>query len=115
MLGLGAFTEYELPRKVENVPDDIRKITGGAGHSIIIDESGDTWVTGWNNKGQLGIGSNDDINNFMKLEMNHKFVKVSCGWDTSAGTTEDGQLFVWGSNSHNQLGFLCSEFKQIKN
>lgn len=38
--------------------------------------------------------------------------KISCGWDTSAAITTDNELFVWGSNSHGQLG-VDSKFKVL--
>lgn len=112
-LGIKRFSEYELPTRVENVPSDIKAITAGAGHTIILENSGDLWATGWNNKGQLGIGSTINTSSFIKLDFNHKLRSVSCGWDTSGAITNDNRLFVWGSNSQNQLGFSNKEKKIV--
>lgn len=104
-LGVGNFSEFELPQKVENLPENIKSISAGAGHTIICDDFGDLWVTGWNNKGQLGVGSTTDKCRFEKLEFHQKFSSVSAGWDNSAGITFSNRLFVWGSNLQGQLGF----------
>lgn len=88
-------------------------VDGGGGHTIILDGAGDLWVTGWNSKGQLGIGSTVDASQFLKMNFDQKFRSVSCGWDTTAGITLDGRLFVWGSNIQNQLGFSNKEHKFI--
>lgn len=112
-LGVGSFSELEFPQEVEVLPRNISSITAGAGHTIIRDESGDLWVTGWNNKGQLGLGTTEDKNRFEKVEFNEKFKSASAGWDTSAAITADNRLFVWGSNLQNQLGFSSKQHKLI--
>lgn len=47
------------------------------------------------------------------MTSDHKFRHVSCGWDSTAGITTGGRLFVWGSNSQEQLGFSRSTHKMI--
>lgn len=81
---------------------------------MILDGTGSIWSSGWNNKGQLGSGSTADTCRFTRINSNLKFRHLSCGWDTSAGITSDDRLFVWGSNSQNQLGFSNKEHKIIK-
>lgn len=98
---------------MNNIPENISSISAGGGHTIIIDDSCDLWSSGWNNKGQLGIGSTNDSSSFIKLNFNYKFRCVACGWDTSAGITFDDRLFVWGSNNQDQLGFSRTQYKVI--
>lgn len=43
------------------------------------------------------------------MNVHHKFRRVSCGWNSSAGISLDGRLYVWGSNNHNILGFSKKE------
>lgn len=102
-----------MPSKVNNIPENISSISAGGGHTIIINTSHDLWTCGWNNKGQLGIGSTTDASSFVKLNFNHKFRCLTCGWDTSAGITLDDRLFVWGSNNQDQLGFSRTQHKII--
>lgn len=70
----------------------------------MIDDDGHLWATGWNNKGQLGISSFEDQLKFQKLKIEKKFNSICCGWDSSAGITISGELYVWGSNNYCQLG-----------
>lgn len=111
-LGIDRFSEFELPTKVENPPRDIAQIVCGAGHTIVVDSCGNLEACGWNNKGQLGIGTTDDSSKFVKVKCQEKYQRVSCGWDTSAGITKDGRLFVWGSNNQNKLG-ISSEVTKV--
>lgn len=102
---MSSFTEFEAPARVTlPEPKKIAQICGGGGHTIIVNDAGELRACGWNNKGQLGDGSTKDGPIFISIKCAQSFHKVSCGWDTSAGITKDGRLFVWGSNSHGQLG-----------
>lgn len=80
----------------------IKKISAGARHSIILDESGDLWIAGR----QSLLNSAENLLNFTKLELKWKFKWVTCGWDISAALSEESRLFVWGNNASNQLGFI---------
>lgn len=88
-------------------PQKIKKIIGGAGHTLILDNYGCVYSCGWNNKGQVGFSIKEDILLFQKLNGKLKdkvIVDIACGWDCSAALTIEGTLFVWGSNSFGQLG-----------
>lgn len=80
------------------------KIVGGAGHTLLLDKSGHTHGCGWNNKGQVGLA--EATSRFQRLDglEGRKIVDVACGWDSSMALADDGKIFVWGSNSHGQLG-----------
>lgn len=84
-----------------NIPiqGTIKKICGGARHTILLDESGCLYVAGkceFTDNGYEGV--------FRKIETEHKFKDVFCGFDTTAAITHENRLFVWGNNSNNQLG-----------
>ena len=57
---------------------DVQAIAAGYYHSMVLNTDGNVWVTGENNNGQLGDGSNID---------NDKFVLVTGTWDTALGNT----------------------------
>lgn len=88
--------------------EDIKKIVGGAGHTLILDTDGRIYSCGLNDKGQTGNGNIEQRNVLMfeKIHtLEHKIVvDVCCGWDSSAALTRDGELYVWGSNRYGQLG-----------
>uniref|UniRef100_U5EG74 Putative alpha-tubulin suppressor n=1 Tax=Corethrella appendiculata TaxID=1370023 RepID=U5EG74_9DIPT len=106
-LALGTITEMcETPLKVTKLPfklNEIKAIEGGGGHTIILNKDGSTFSCGWNNKGQLGLGHQNDVSEFVEIE-HYKFKDIKCGWDVSAGITEDDELFIWGSNTSFQMG-----------
>ncbi|XP_046822526.1 secretion-regulating guanine nucleotide exchange factor isoform X2 [Vespa crabro] len=87
--------------------EDIRKIVGGAGHSLILDKNGHVYSCGWNNKGQLGQPEKEDKLNFERVRgvlENEIIIDIACGWDSSAALTNQGKLYMWGSNGFGQLG-----------
>lgn len=88
-------------------PRKIKKITGGAGHTLILDEYGRVYSCGWNNKGQAGVSERDDVLSLQQVPgplRDATVVDVACGWDSSAALTEEGLLYLWGSNAFGQLG-----------
>lgn len=101
--------EFLLPREVDLSstdldPENITKIVGGGGHTLILEKSGTVYSCGWNDKGQAGTQEESRV--FKKLESleGQKIVDIACGWNSSMAFTENGELFAWGSNSHGQLG-----------
>lgn len=110
-LGHNDIQDEELlsPRQVDLSSVDVQaeniiKITGGAGHTLLLDNTGRVFSCGWNDKGQAGLSNASS--HFQRLDYleGEKIIDVSCGWDSSMALTEDGRLFAWGSNSHGQLG-----------
>lgn len=95
------------------------------GHTLALDENGNVWVWGSNNNGQLGLatltGNSTESNNrsipqqiprisfaTSLLPAGQSVVAIwACGSGTngwSYAVTQDGNLFVWGSNNSGQLG-----------
>lgn len=113
-LGLGHKSESEAEPKQVNLEgtglkaEDIIAISGGGGHTLILDNSGHVFCCGWNAKGQLGL--TDDSLKFVQIEIlkGFKVVQICCGWDFSTAVTDCGKLFVWGNNSYTQLGLSKS-------
>ena len=69
-------------------------------------EDGEIYVCGWNKNGQLGFSSQlVDYPTFCQVpSLPHKIAKVSCGWNHTMALTENGTVYVWGSNAFGQLG-----------
>lgn len=88
---------------------EISQIACGGGHSLLLDKEGRLFSCGWNSKQQLAV--NKELQSFERTWAlsGIKFTDIACGWDFSCGVTDD-LLFVWGSNSHGQLGLPKDQF-----
>lgn len=97
------------PQQILSLPfdlNDVVKISGGGGHTLILNKVGQLFACGWNHKGQLGVNNVIDTLLIVAIpEFNASIVDIACGWDSSAAIDTHGNLFVWGSNFFGQLGF----------
>lgn len=60
-------------------------------------------------EGQLGEGSSDNSSIPLQSKLVSRVTDVSAGGQFSAAVTQDGSLFMWGSNKKNQLAFENTE------
>ena len=97
---------------------NIENIFTGDEHSFLIKyEKNIQIVKAWglNNRGQLGIGleENADVNIFIptkvKFPDNIKIKKISGGSGNTICLTEDNRVFIWGGNDDNLLGLNDNE------
>lgn len=113
-MGLGYQSEQSTSpqevdlRSIDLDPQDIKKISGGAGHTLILDKNGRVYSCGWNSKGQTGNRDDGegvilDLRRIDSLE-DERVEDVACGWDSSVALTENGRVSFWGSNCYGQLG-----------
>ncbi|KAK7076378.1 hypothetical protein SK128_014792 [Halocaridina rubra] len=117
-LGLGFVSEQvTLPTRVEDLPDNIseasiRLAVGGGGHTFLLTAQGRIFGAGWNNNGQVGDGTHGrSVPGFQLIRglEGHHMIGVACGWSHSVALSRSGQVWVWGSNSHGQLGLPKDE------
>lgn len=93
-----------LPSEVHDIPSSkIKQISAGSRHTMLLEENGDLWFAG--RCEMSGVGS-VNLCKFTQLQLSWKSKYIACGWDVSASISEDNRLFVWGTNSSNQLGFV---------
>ena len=69
---------YTLCRHHRLFAGDVKAIAAGITHSMVLKTDGNVWVTGNNDFGQLGDGSNYE---------SKTFVQVVGTWDTTLGNT----------------------------
>jgi len=74
--------------------------------SLVLDGSGEFfYCCGYNDTGQLGIGTRSSKMEFTRVNLPGKFSSISAGWEGfCVAVAEDGSLWSWGSNSDGQLG-----------
>ncbi|KAJ0792909.1 putative regulator of chromosome condensation 1/beta-lactamase-inhibitor protein II [Helianthus annuus] len=99
---------YLEPVEVSGLPKDIIKISAGYYHSSAITESGELYVWGKNNSGQLGLGrkaskvvpvpSKVDFLNGVPIRM------AALGSDHSMAVTDKGEVLSWGGGESGRLG-----------
>ena len=111
-LGLGyesemCATPQCIPSASESIDlENIQKMCGGGGHLMILDKAGRLYACGWNSKGQLGLCNTTDSHVIKPLPKTQTpIADIACGWDSTAAIDCSGNLYVWGSNAFNQLGF----------
>ena len=81
----------------------------GEAHSLALDQAGTLFSFGWGQLGQLGISKQKaEAGAFMINQVGFLsqigLKKVVAGANFSAGLTQDGRLYVWGSGLNGQLG-----------
>lgn len=115
-LGLGFASEQETcPAEIVlNLSGPARIVTGGGKHTVVVCGDHDVYVSGANDRGQLGLDAKTPRYTFQLLQNPFKlFVKkVSCGWDFNLCLLDDGSVAGWGSNAFGQLG--CGEVVEVR-
>ncbi|XP_059485566.1 probable E3 ubiquitin-protein ligase HERC3 [Neocloeon triangulifer] len=120
--GWPVFEESSTPQQcsLDGLPDEILsnicQICGGGGHTLLLDSDGCVWACGQNNRGQCGAPVDPEVKIsrlWTKIEFKGftKIVQVAAGWEHSSALAVNGQLFVWGSNSHGQMGNVVERGK----
>lgn len=92
--------------------NDVKQIACGGGHTLLLDTKGRLFSCGWNSK--LQLAAEVEVHSLQRTWAlsGITFTNIACGWDFSCGVTDDHFLFVWGSNSHGQLGLPKIHFPE---
>ena len=105
-LGTGNNTDLNAPSAPINLGGKAVAISLGGQHSCAVLENGDLKCWGKNDKGQLGIGNNTDLNTPSDpINLGGKAVAISLGNEHSCAVLENGELKCWGRNDYGQLGY----------
>lgn len=86
-------------------------LTAGGEHNFALDESGQLWAWGRNDRGQLGDGTTNDVSFTTPVKVDQtalgtaKIVSVASGYyDHNLALDENGRMWSWGYNASGQLG-----------
>ena len=98
---------------------DVFDVACGADHTIVIGCQGSQVVVlgmGNNTAGQLGLGKIDYSTSFRQIKCpgNPRFLQARCGWTFTTLLTHTGELWVFGQNTHGQLGIgkMCDSVRE---
>lgn len=107
--------QNEKSGKIIDIPDEteVDAIASGLQHCVFTTKSGDSYAIGSNSHGQLGLGTNEDANEFIKIQTSIKFSKVICGNNFTIWKSQDNTFYVSGENFSNKLERFPLETSEI--
>ncbi len=85
-----------------NPMNDVKQISAGSQHTMILKNDHTLWAVGLNDRGQLGDGTNDNAPNPVQVMSDVDY--VSAGHTHTMIVKRDGSLWGFGRNSDGQLG-----------
>jgi hypothetical protein len=81
----------------------VTAVAAGSFYSLFVKSDGSLWGMGWNQCGQLGIGSTNDQHLPVMIVPNN-VVSVAAGYNHSLFIKSDGTLWAMGENGAGPLG-----------
>jgi hypothetical protein len=108
-LGLGDYNDVNVFTKITTVFSDCTPqfISCGFIHTAVLMTNGTIWTSGWNDRGQLGLGDNSNRNIFTKMTSDISGCtpqSISCNNDFTVVLMTDRTIWVCGDNGYGQLG-----------
>ena len=110
LYGFGSNKYGQLSSVEKNIPKSkflghqAENVACGDYHTIITNDS-QVYVTGRNNKGQLGTGNYENVENFKKIAKGTSYIYIYASYNMTGVVSEYGILFVCGENKYGQLCF----------
>ncbi|WP_264902958.1 chromosome condensation regulator RCC1 [Vibrio sp. STUT-A11] len=90
------------PQKISSL-ENIISVARGYDHTVVLDDLGQVYTFGENDKGQLGNNSIEDSDFPVKVEISD-IIQIEAGSDSTYALDINGNLYGWGQNSNGQLG-----------
>ncbi|CAI4233274.1 unnamed protein product [Auanema sp. JU1783] len=106
-LGLGDTNNQDTPKMVPLYNRLIISAACGHNSTVVLSQSGDVYAWGFNGNGQIGSGCtyNQLIPfHIESLSKSGPIIQIVCGYAHTLALSDQGKLYVWGSNSCGQLG-----------
>ena len=106
-LGLGDSTSRDTFTQVTtNINNDVKQISCGQFHTVLLKNDGSVWSCGGNDYGHLGLGDTSNRYTFTKVttNINNDVKQISCGNTYTFILKNDGSVWSCGRNSSGQLG-----------
>ncbi|MDR0591100.1 MAG: IPT/TIG domain-containing protein [Candidatus Nomurabacteria bacterium] len=113
-LGDGTTTNHSKPVPVDMTGalagKKVTQIAGGEAFSLALTTDGKVYAWGYNNRGQMGIGSTTNqprpvaVNMVSGVLANKTVTQIAAGREFALVLTSDGKVFSWGRNYYGQAG-----------
>lgn len=103
---IAALIKVKLAKKIVDVERMSVFMSAGKYHSLVVDKNQKLKTWGFNDKGQLGDGTNNDsyVPNLIAAFSGSNITRVASGSLHSFAQKQGGKFFAWGDNSCGQLG-----------
>jgi len=104
---LGDGTTAGSPTAVDviNLPGEVTAVAAGVNHTCALTQAGGVLCWGWNNYGQLGIGSTTTTPTPTDVVgLSSGVVALGAGHYHTCAATDAGAVLCWGQNDSRQLG-----------
>lgn len=95
-----------VPYKFEDKPVEVKQISSGMHHSVLLSKDGDVFTIGCGDYGRLGVGEKETLREsavLRKVTIEKKIVSVASGSCCTYAVAEDGSAYAWGMGSNLQL------------
>lgn len=114
-LGLNNTTKYSTFIQIASEIGDIKKISAGMHHGVILQNDGSLWASGYNSYGQLGTNNTSQYKVFTKIttNINNDVRDVDCGEYRTTILKNDGTVWGTGRNEQGQLGIGNTSNKTV--
>lgn len=103
-LGLGTTSSKEITPLQVGTDENWVNVSGGENFSLALKADGTLWAWGYNNRGQLGIGTTANANTPTQVGTDQNWISIATGSRHSLAIKSDGTLWAWGYNYFGQLG-----------
>ena len=108
-LGLNDYSDRNVFTQVAtNINNDVKQIACGDAHTVILKNDGSLWCCGYNDIGQLGLGTTDAsaYSTFTKIttNINNDVKQIVCGYERTFILKNDDSVWSCGLNDYGQLG-----------
>jgi alpha-tubulin suppressor-like RCC1 family protein len=111
-LGAGDRENRSVFTRIESAGGDVKSVSSGARHTVILKNDGSVWASGYNFNGQLGQGNTEDQTSFTRVEdAGTGVVAAAAGNYHTVILKADGSVWTAGQNYQGQLGFGNRENK----
>jgi len=103
-LGDNTRNNSNIPAQITNI-NNVMNIAAGREHTVVLKENGTVWAWGGYEYGQLGDGYNNKKSvKPVQISGLNNVKNIDAGYDYTLALLEEGTVWAWGSNGHEQLG-----------